>query len=220
MFRLAAILLATTEFVHGTKNLINGDNVEANQPKSVKDGSIKFLRRQLEDGLPRDQIKDAPIFIGPPEVEEVLCDKSGTDCTSPTCSARQNEQQCDSFSDSIIVPQGKSSSNKPISEDGFCIKFDEDGDQEGFAPCPGHYDNVLVRSSPDTSITNIDPDLNSEDTSVYLHVQDRSGASLACGTGSDYTGDWSPVVDKRCYELCYDANLLHDGTYLMTLIGR
>ena len=103
-------------------------------------------------------------------------------------------------------------------KDGFCIKFNEDGDQEGFAPCPGHYNNVLVRSSPNPSITNIDPDLNSLDTSVFLHVQDTSGASLACGTGSDYTGDWSPIVDKRCYELCYDANLLHDGTLLMVMV--
>lgn len=31
--------------------------------------------------------------------------------------------------------------------------------------------------------------------------------SVACGTGSEYTGDWSAWTEQSCHELCFDINI-------------
>ena len=90
----------------------------------------------------------------------------------------------------------------------FCVKFNDPADLEGFAPCPGVYENIVVRSS--TSITSDDP-INPLSNDHYLHLQDRANGSLACGTDPSYTGNWTAWTgDLVCHELCFDVALLFD----------
>lgn len=87
-----------------------------------------------------------------------------------------------------------------------CIDFD-DGTANGFAPCPGHFDNIVVTPYP-PSDDPTDPDSN---PSGYVHLTDTAGSSLACGTGDAYTGNWNFVCDEGCHEFCFDFKVFYDG---------
>ena len=122
----------------------------------------------------------------------------------------QNGGFCDAVMDPITNPQAKSLMIPPLDmTHPFCIDFETLDDTEGFAPCPAHYDNIAVNvfDSP----PNPDDPINPLRNDYYLHLSDRSGSSLACGTGSEYTGDWTRVINDGCYQLCFDINLFHDG---------
>ncbi|KAL7524956.1 hypothetical protein ACHAXR_003566 [Thalassiosira sp. AJA248-18] len=146
-----------------------------------------------------------------------LC-QDGSDCTSTQCKkileAEAAKETC-AATPSIIAVTSPPSKNLLVEKAGpFCLKFNDSTDTQGFAPCPGIYDNIYV--NPSDSISPYDGAPYNDDTSnplsgdKYLHVRDGSGGSLACGTGADYTGDWSSFT---CHDLCFDVKLFHDGCY-------
>mmetsp|Transcript_11103 Transcript_11103/g.23697 ORF Transcript_11103/g.23697 Transcript_11103/m.23697 type:complete len:711 (+) Transcript_11103:134-2266(+) len=147
--------------------------------------------------------------------------EDGTDCTSPTClkavANEQNKETCDApilipaATRAAMSPQGKSflvESTGP-----FCVKFNDPPDTEGFAPCPGVFDNIDVLPSTGISPSYGDDPVNPLSGDNYLHVKDKSGGSLACGTGADYTGDWTSFASSKCHDLCFDAKLFRDGCH-------
>jgi len=96
----------------------------------------------------------------------------------------------------------------------FCIEFNT-GDPDplgGFAPCPGALDNVAVVHSPFQSV---DPLTNTITGDQYMHLRDQSGASVACGQGTDNVGDWSGLANSncKCWNLCFDARIFNDGVF-------
>ncbi|KAL7517067.1 hypothetical protein ACHAWX_002020 [Stephanocyclus meneghinianus] len=89
----------------------------------------------------------------------------------------------------------------------FCVKFNDPADTDGFDKCPGIYDNI------DLNNFGTDDPVNPLTMDNILHLTDRSGGSLACGTGNDYTGDWTALSKSTCNELCFDVKLFYDGCH-------
>ncbi|KAL7507857.1 hypothetical protein ACHAXN_004984 [Cyclotella atomus] len=97
---------------------------------------------------------------------------------------------------------------KPTRHTEFCSGFNDPSDLQGFAPCPGDFANIIVRHSTNLGWRSTDDPINPLTNDTYLHLEDRSYESLACGTSPDYTGNWSRFF---CHELCFDVNLFYDG---------
>jgi len=116
----------------------------------------------------------------------------------------------DPIKDTTTFPETKSNNIPAVKP--FCLTFDEGLGTQGFAPCPGVYNNIIVQQS--VSNTNGDPTFGPSAGGIdfYLHQVDQSGGSLGCGTGSDYTGDWSAMAcEDGCHEICFDFRVLYDG---------
>lgn len=93
---------------------------------------------------------------------------------------------------------------KPTKKTAFCVEFNDPTDLEGFGPCPGDYSNIWIHHSTN-NLWSDDP-INPLSSDTYLHLKDQMESSLACGTGSDYTGDWSLWTEQTCYDLCFDIS--------------
>ncbi|KAL7482086.1 hypothetical protein ACHAW6_007773 [Cyclotella cf. meneghiniana] len=102
-------------------------------------------------------------------------------------------------------PQGKTP--RIMETRPFCVKFNDPADTEGFDKCPGIYDNI------DLNDFGSDDPVNPLTMDNILHLTDRPGGSLACGTGTEYTGDWTALSKSTCHELCFDVKLFHDGCH-------
>ncbi|KAL3795147.1 hypothetical protein HJC23_007375 [Cyclotella cryptica] len=146
--------------------------------------------------------------------------KDGTDCTSDTCKAIAEEEAtkevCEGVSNSVAVssamarnaatnPRGKTLAVQQTSP--FCVKFNDQSNTEGFYKCPGVYGNI------DINDFGADDPINPLTMDNFLHLSDRSGGSLACGTGNEYTGDWTTLSKSTCHELCFDVKLFYDGCH-------
>ena len=146
--------------------------------------------------------------------------QDGSDCTSDNFKAIVEEEASKEVCESVIVdgaasstlatkvatnPQGKTPGIKKTGP--FCVKFNDPADTEGFDKCPGIYDNI------DLNNFGTDDPVNPLTMDNILHLTDRSGGSLACGTGNDYTGDWTALSKSTCNELCFDVKLFYDGCH-------
>lgn len=152
--------------------------------------------------------------------------QDGEDCTSEKCVALAKEEERREVCENVpnlndiaaisVVTDPPPKSSLTLGTDSavgpFCVKFNDPPDTEGFAPCPGVYNNIFV--NPSTSISPFaDDPVNPLSGDNYLHLRDDSGGSLACGTGGEYTGDWSAYAAAKCHELCFDVKLFHDGCH-------
>eukprot|EP00804_Cyclotella_cryptica_P011120 CCRYP_019063-RA/>CCRYP_019063-RA protein AED:0.32 eAED:0.06 QI:0/-1/0/1/-1/1/1/0/725 len=145
------------------------------------------------------------------QVETSPCE-DGTDCTSDACKAiaegEASKEVCDSVSLAmpwVANPQRKMSAVPMTSP--FCVQFNNQKNTEGFNGCPTIGEVVINNFGADDPINPLSMD-------NFLHLTDLPGGSYACGTGNEYTGDWTSLANETaCNELCFDVKLFNDGCH-------
>lgn len=188
--------------------------------QNLRDGAGRLGDDSAKRNLKKNVFVDEKVR---PDVEAKSC-KDGGDCTSESCAKLADEQSRAETCENVAVQSAggrtiditainavtnpQFASPVPPTEP-FCVRFNDD--TEDFGPCPSFYDNIDV--NPSGAMPYTDDPTNPLSADQYLHLKDESGGSLACGTGSEYTGDWTSLSSTTCRELCFDVKLFYDGCH-------